>query len=249
MAVLTAVSETAAMRRASSKRSRLVGGKPPSNPPRRKSWKSLYTRGSVRHSLRSTASGVLSVSRAISCVNRSSHRAHPRRLATKLAISDAPQPNSRSIVMAWTIAFASADSDISACSWIIFLQEKRENEHDGAERAQDPKDVHIGQCAALSMHQFVEPRNCLVAGVPGPKPRVRDFRAQCMDCRAIGRGIGSDVADEDLLVILSPSGNHRGHDGSSDTAADITHEIDHAGDAIAFLWRNSDVPSCRDGDK
>ena len=99
-AVLTAVSETAAMRRASSKCSRLVGGKPPSNPPRRKSWKTLYTTGSVRHSLRSTASGVLSVSRAISCVNRSSHRLHPRRLATKLAISDAPQPNSRSIVMA-----------------------------------------------------------------------------------------------------------------------------------------------------
>src|SRR5271170_7425227 len=65
--------------------------------------------------------------------------------------------------------------DISARSWIILLQEKRKNEHDGAERAQDPKDVHIGQCAALSMHQFVEPRNCLVAGIAGPKPGVRDF--------------------------------------------------------------------------
>src|SRR6202453_815981 len=159
---LTAVSETAAIRRASSKCSRLVGGKPPSNAPRRKSWKSLNTTGSVRHSLRSTASGVLSVSRAISCVNRSSHRLHPRRPATKLAISDAPQPNSRSIVMALTIAFViftSAHRDISARSWIIFLQEKCKNKHDGAERAQDPKDVHIRQCAALLMHRFVESRN------------------------------------------------------------------------------------------
>ena len=29
------------------------------------------------------------------------------------------------------------------------------------------------------------------------------------------------MADEDLLVILSSSGNHGGHDGSSDTAADV----------------------------
>src|ERR1700678_895205 len=70
-----------------------------------------------------------------------------------------------------------------------------------------------------------------------------------MEGRTISRGIGSDVTDEDLLVILSPSSNHRGHDGSSDTAADIAHEIDHAGDAITFLWGNSDVTRCRDGDK
>src|SRR6202044_434597 len=70
-----------------------------------------------------------------------------------------------------------------------------------------------------------------------------------MECRTICRGIGSNVADEDLLVILSPPGNHRGHDGSSDTAADIAHEIDHAGDAITFLRRNPDVTRCRDGDK
>src|SRR5579862_2634720 len=122
------------------------------------------------------------------------------------------------------LRLSSAHCDIAARSWIILLQEKRKNEHDGAERAQDPKDVHIGQCAALSMHQFVEPRNRLVVGVPGPKPRVPDFRAECMERRTIGRGIGSNVAEEDLLVILSPSGNHRGHDGSSDTAADIAHE-------------------------
>ena len=57
------------------------------------------------------------------------------------------------------------------------------------------------------------------------------------------------MADEDLLVILSPPDNHRGHDGSSDTAADIAHEIDDAGDAIAFLWWNPDVTRCGDGNK
>ena len=57
------------------------------------------------------------------------------------------------------------------------------------------------------------------------------------------------MTDENLLVILRPSGNHRGHDRSSDTAADVAHEIDHAGDAIAFLRGNSDVTRCRDGDK
>src|SRR5208282_6015573 len=167
-AVLTAVSETAAIRRASSMCSRLVGGKPPSKAPRRKSLKILYTTGSVRHSLCSTACGVLSVSRAISCVKRSSHRLHPRRLATKLAISDAPQPNSRSIVMARIIVFSSANRNISARSGIIFLQEKCKNKHDGAERAQDPKDIHIGKCAALLVHQFVEPRNRVVIGVLCP---------------------------------------------------------------------------------
>ena len=57
-----------------------------------------------------------------------------------------------------------------------------------------------------------------------------------MERRTIFRGIRSEVADEDLLVILSPPDNHGGHDGSSDTAADVAHEIDDAGDAIAFLW-------------
>src|ERR1700722_18274579 len=70
-----------------------------------------------------------------------------------------------------------------------------------------------------------------------------------MECGTIGRGIGGDVGDENLLVILGPPGNHGRHDGSSDTAANIAHEIDHAGDAIALLWRNPDVARCRDGDK
>src|SRR5579872_1130242 len=70
-----------------------------------------------------------------------------------------------------------------------------------------------------------------------------------MQRRTIGRGIGSEVADEDLLVILSASDNHGGHDGSSDTAADVAHEVDYAGDAIAFLRRHSDVARCRDGYK
>src|ERR1700761_1486115 len=70
-----------------------------------------------------------------------------------------------------------------------------------------------------------------------------------MECRTINGGIGSDVADQDLLVILSPPGNHGSPDRSSDTAPDVAHEIDHAGDAIAFLRRNPDVTRCRDGDK
>ena len=73
------------------------------------------------------------------------------------------------------LRLSSTHRDISARSWIILLQEERKNEHDGAERAQDPKDVHIGQCAALLMHQFVESRNRLVVGVRGPKPGVRDL--------------------------------------------------------------------------
>src|ERR1700733_8272910 len=70
-----------------------------------------------------------------------------------------------------------------------------------------------------------------------------------MECGAICRGIGSDVADEDLLVILRTPGNHRGHDGSSDTAANVPHEVDHAGHAVTFLWRNSDITRRRDRDK
>jgi len=57
------------------------------------------------------------------------------------------------------------------------------------------------------------------------------------------------VADEDLLVILSAPENHRGHDRSSDAAADIAHEIDHAGYAVSFLRRNSDITGCRDGNE
>ncbi len=57
------------------------------------------------------------------------------------------------------------------------------------------------------------------------------------------------MADEDLLVILSPAGNHCGHDGGSDAASDVTHEVDHAGDAIAFVWRNSVVTGCGDRNK
>ena len=57
------------------------------------------------------------------------------------------------------------------------------------------------------------------------------------------------MADEDLLVILSPSGNHCSHDGGSDAAADVTHEVDHAGDTIAFVRRNSVVTRCGDGNK
>src|SRR5580692_3620299 len=53
-------------------------------------------------------------------------------------------------------------------SRVIFLQEKRKNEHDGAERGQDPKDIHIRQGPALLMYQLVEPRNRLVAGISRP---------------------------------------------------------------------------------
>src|ERR1700691_1198756 len=70
-----------------------------------------------------------------------------------------------------------------------------------------------------------------------------------MERRTISRRIGSDVADEDLLVILGSSGNHRGHHGSSDTTPDVAHEIDHAGAAIAFLGRTPDVACRRDGYK
>src|SRR5580700_6056981 len=99
------------------------------------------------------------------------------------------------------------------------------------------------------MHQFVKPRNCLTVGVMGPQPRVGDLRAKYMECRTIYRGIGSDVANKNLLMILGSPGNHRGHDRSSNTTADVTHEIDHAGGAVAFLRGNSDVTSGRDGDK
>ena len=57
------------------------------------------------------------------------------------------------------------------------------------------------------------------------------------------------MADEDLVVILRPSGNHCRHNGRSDAAADVTHEVDHAGDAIAFVRRNSVVTRCSDGNK
>ena len=57
------------------------------------------------------------------------------------------------------------------------------------------------------------------------------------------------MAHENLLVVLTPPDNHGGHDRSSDTAADVAHEVDYAGDAITFLRRHSDVACRRDGDK
>ena len=71
-------------------------------------------------------------------------------------------------------------------------------------RAQDPKRVHVRQRVCLLIHQTVEPRNGLIVGVCGPKPGMCDFRAQRMERRTKRRGIGSDMADEDLLVILRP---------------------------------------------
>ena len=41
-------------------------------------------------------------------------------------------------------------------------------------------------------------------------------------------------ADKDLLMILSSPDNHGGHDGCSDTAADVAHEIDDARDTSPF---------------
>jgi hypothetical protein len=64
---------------------------------------------------------------------------------------------------------SSANCDISARAWIVPFQEKRKNEHDGAERAQDPKDIHIGQGPALLMYQLVEPRDRLVPWPAGVK--------------------------------------------------------------------------------
>src|ERR1700760_1488074 len=52
------------------------------------------------------------------------------------------------------------------------------------------------------------------------------------------------MAHEDLLMVLSSPGDHSSDHGRPNTAAYISHEINHAGDAVAFLWRNSDITRC-----
>ncbi len=57
------------------------------------------------------------------------------------------------------------------------------------------------------------------------------------------------MADEDLLVILRAPHDQSGHQRSPDTAANVAHEIDYSGDAVAFLRRDSDVTCRGDGDE
>src|SRR5206468_12617020 len=67
--------------------------------------------------------------RAISLVSRWSHNFHPSRSARSLAITAAPLPNSRSIVIILTLSIVLSCGGLAFPRLVLF-QDKGENEHD-----------------------------------------------------------------------------------------------------------------------
>src|SRR5580704_1901749 len=82
-------------------------------------------------------------------------------------------------------------------------------------------------------------------GVGAPHAGVCDLGTQGMERGTKTRGVGSEMSDENLLVILGTPDDQCGHQRCADAAADVAHEVDDSRYAGPLLFRNSDVPRGR----
>src|SRR5438094_4605979 len=102
--------------------------------------------------------------RAISLVSRWSHNFHPSRSARSLAITAAPLPNSRSIVMILTLSIVLSRGNLAFARLVLF-QNKRKNEHNRGCDAEKPECIDVGQRCRLALRGLVEPRVRLHLGL------------------------------------------------------------------------------------
>src|SRR5690349_4261680 len=78
---------------------------------------------------------------------------------------------------------------------------------------------------------------------------MSDCAGQIPKCLSDLGGVGSDVANQNLLMILGAPGEHGCYDRGANTASNIAHEIDHARDGVPLLCRDTDITSHRYGNE
>src|SRR5262245_29779475 len=118
--------------------------------------------------------------RAIAVVSRWSHNFHPSRSARSLAITAAPLPNSRSIVMIFTLSiFLSCGAHLALAGLVLF-QKEGENEHDRGSNAEKPEGIDVGQHCGLTLRGRVEPGVRLRPGLIEARSGLRQLVGQAV---------------------------------------------------------------------
>src|SRR5580658_6662994 len=193
--------------------------------------------------------------RAISMVSNSSHNFQPSGAASVAAISAAPLPYSRSIVMILIIESLASQltglthSHPATGLGIILANDEGEQKHYARRDGQHPENIDVSECLYLSSHSSVKQTVGPLGRVGNADAGVHQTQAQSFDL-VLNRPIEPSgmLRQHHLVNLRAPRQQRRDHRGSY-AAADIAHEVDDAGYAIGLFGGHPDIASHGYGNK